>query len=257
MNSAYYNRGTPINTISRAVATVGIHALREIATAIAVIEEFIKSGVEKDGICKTLTQSYLSACFAKLLCKEKNLPVAPEECFIGALLHNLGKMVLLIYQPEIYRRIEEKMAQGFSEEYCAKIVMNGLSCAQIGMEMAIFWNFPDKIVLAMDSDPPKPKNEFDTDGYLLNLAVFSNRLITTICQQSNFDLTDLILQYQKIFSLEKPEAISLVEKSIEASEEVSETIRYGLLKLKLRSKIIAQSQDFPANRSNCTSSRVS
>nr|MBF0223771.1 HDOD domain-containing protein [Desulfobulbaceae bacterium] len=48
VNSAYYSIGRPVNSISRAVAILGFDAVRDLATAIALFEEFIKSGVEKD-----------------------------------------------------------------------------------------------------------------------------------------------------------------------------------------------------------------
>ncbi|MDH3393506.1 MAG: HDOD domain-containing protein, partial [Desulfobulbaceae bacterium] len=43
VNSAYYALGKQVNSISRAVTVLGFDAVRDLATAIALFEDFIKS----------------------------------------------------------------------------------------------------------------------------------------------------------------------------------------------------------------------
>ncbi|PKN21198.1 MAG: signal transduction protein, partial [Deltaproteobacteria bacterium HGW-Deltaproteobacteria-3] len=153
VNSAFYSLGRPVNSISRAVTIIGFDAVRDLATGIALFEDFVKNGVEKEGISKLLTRSFLSALQARDLAVEKNLNIVPEEAFICALLHNLGKIIVCIYMPEISREIEEKVAGGMSEDAATRQILEGLTFDQIGVEVATFWNLSDKVCAAMNPNP--------------------------------------------------------------------------------------------------------
>ena len=84
VNSAYYSLGRPVNSISKAVTILGFDAVRDLAMAIALFENFVKSGADKEKISRIMTCSFLSAMQARDLAVDKNLEVAPEEAFICA-----------------------------------------------------------------------------------------------------------------------------------------------------------------------------
>jgi HD-like signal output (HDOD) protein len=235
VNSAYYSLGRPVNSISKAVTILGFDAVRDLATAIALFEDFLKTGVEKEGISKILTRSFLSAMQARDLAVEKNLNIVPEEAFICALLYDLGKIIVCIYLPEVYREIEEKVSGGMSEDSAARQVLADLTFNRIGAEVATFWNLSDKVSASMDPDPAEPKNSHDTLGYLKSLSSFSNKLVGYICEEKEIDA--LVCQYSELLSINKEEALARVNKSVEASEDISESIRYGLSRLKIRSRL--------------------
>ncbi len=235
VNSAYYSLGRPVNSISRAVTILGFDAVRDLATAIALFEDFIKSGVEKEGISKILTASFLSALQARDLAVEKNMQVAPEEAFICTLLHSLGKIIVCIHAPEFYSKIEELIKNGMSEDAASRKVLDDATYQTVGEEVAKFWNLSEKVITSMSTTPKKPSGPYDTDAYLQNLANFTNILVSSICNQS--DLDPLMEKYGELMSLDKKEAVDMVFKCVEASEDISDSIRYGLSKLKIRSRI--------------------
>ncbi len=235
VNSAYYSLGRPVNSISKAVTILGFDAVRDLAMAIALFEDFIKSGVEKEGISKILTRSFLSALQARDLAVEKNLKVVPEEAFICSLLHSLGKIIVCIYLPDMLREIEDMVEAGRPEEAASRKVLDGLTFTEVGVEVANFWNLSDKVVISMEKDPGIPSGSYDTEVYLQNIANFSNDLVQKICDDEELD--DLIGRYGEMLSVNKEEAVEMVNKSVEASEDISESIRYGLSKLKIRSRL--------------------
>ncbi len=235
VNSAYYALGKQVNSISRAVTVLGFDAVRELATAIALFEDFIKSGVEKDEISKVLTRSFLSALQARDLAVKKNLKVLPEETFICALLHNLGKIIVLIYLPDLYRDIQDRIANGQEDEKAAMDVLDGLTYFTVGQEVARFWNLSEKAILAMEPTPPEPKSPGDADSLLQNLSCFSNQLVDSICNGEDID--PLMEKYGEMLSVEAEEAVEMVDHSIDTSEDISDSLRFGLSKLKIRSKV--------------------
>ncbi|MBU4407967.1 MAG: HDOD domain-containing protein, partial [Proteobacteria bacterium] len=85
-NSAYYIRGARITTIERAVASLGLDVVRELAVSISLIEEFLKSGGDKDSLSQQMAISLLSANLSKLVVQQYKLPVSPEEAYVCTLL---------------------------------------------------------------------------------------------------------------------------------------------------------------------------
>ena len=238
VNSAFYSRGTPISNISRAITALGLTTLKELAVSLALFEDFLKAGVEKEEISKLLALCFLSATQAKILCKVKKINVPEEEVFICTLLHQLGKLVILVYMPELYRKAQELIDRGYSDEFAAKTVLNDLTFPTVGMEIARFWNFSEKIVLSMGDNPPQPTSKFDSQLYLLNVAAFCNRLTWIICYGSSLELGELILHYGPMMDLNRREAFSLANRSLDVAEAIPDSIiRFGLAKLKIRAKI--------------------
>ncbi|MGV1098508.1 HDOD domain-containing protein [Thiovibrio sp. JS02] len=244
VNSAYYSRGTPVSTISRAVTVVGFDTLRQLATTMALFEEFVNAGSEKDEIAGVFTLSLISATQSKIYCELKKLKLSSEEAYICTLLHNLGKIVVLVYLPELYHAIEQQVRKGYSEEHSSRKVLQGLAYSQIGQEIATFWNFSKRIVSCMETEPPKPGKSQDAFLYLQNLVVFSNALTSAFFKGTDVELADLIFTYGGILGLGREEALELVDRSIGICENFSGAMRNGLSKIpKGHSEEITVSKD--------------
>ncbi|MFZ5759555.1 MAG: HDOD domain-containing protein [Thermodesulfobacteriota bacterium] len=235
VNSAYYSIGQSVSSISKAVTILGFDAVRDLATAIALFEDFVKSGVDKEGISKLMTRSFLSALQCRDIAGEKKINVPPEEAFICGLLHNLGKIIAFIYLPGIYQEIEKKIATGIPEDTACRHLLEDLTFAELGQEIARFWNLSDKVVGAMETDPDPPKTPYDTEAYLRNLCDFSNRFVDKICNGE--DTTELLGKYGTIITINHEKALEILTNCVENSQDISDSVRYGLSKLKIHSKL--------------------
>lgn len=236
-NSAYYARGLPIGSISRAVTVIGFAAIREIALTTALLEDFVKSASDRERISKLLTQSFLSAMQVKILCQQRELGEAAEDAFICGLLHYLGKIIVLIYMPELYTEIETRIAGGFSEESAAKGILDNLSFQQVGEVIARHWRFSEEILLAMPSFPDPPLNPQDSKGYIRNAVVFFNKLTVALGLHQELLVRKVMNYYCPLLGLHGPEVAALFSQSVEASADTSETIRFGLQKLGIQKEL--------------------
>lgn len=236
VNSAYYSRGVPVTTIERAVTALGIEVIGELALTVSLIEEFLKAGVEKEGISKLLAISFLSAHLSKAIAQRKRLLVAPEEAYICTLLHDLGRVVIFIYLPHVYRRIEMAEQGGSSAENMARLMLKGLSFAEVGMEIARFWNFSETIISAMATNPEPLDSQSPPELYLQHLALFSNRFTREIAARQ--DPAALMAQYGKPFQLKCHEPLEILLHTSEMATGVAEIIRHGMTRLKLRSRLL-------------------
>ncbi|HIJ91440.1 MAG: HDOD domain-containing protein [Desulfobulbaceae bacterium] len=232
VNSAYYSRGTPVSTISRAITVIGFDTLRQLAATTALFEEFIRTGTEKDEIAGAFTMSLISATQSKIYCEMKKTRFSSEEAYVCTLLHNLGKFVVLIYLPAQYQAVEQHIQKGYSEEHSNRIALKGLTYSQIGREIATFWNFSKRIVDCMATEPPRPEKNQDPFLFLQNLVVFNNKLTSNFFNGTRVELADLIYKFGGILEIGEADALSLVDKSISACENYSKTMRDGLEKIK-------------------------
>lgn len=235
VNSAYYGMPKNINNVTRAVTILGFDVIRETASAIALFEDFAATGMDKDGVSKVLTRSLLSGLQAKILVIEKKIAVDPEEAFICGLLHNLGKIVVQVYLPELYEEIELRIRASFSVEAAAREVLHGLSFQDVGQEMARIWNLSPKLIAAMTPYPPGPTGPDDAEAYLQNVSAFTNNLTDRIC--SDQGIVKLLKEYKGVLDISRDDAITLVRKSVESAEEFSGTVRTGLYKLRIQHRL--------------------
>ena len=236
VNSAYYGLNQQISSISRAVTILGFDTVKNMATGIAIFEDFVKSGVEQDGIVRLITKSFLSGLLARDIADNRRLNVLPEEAFICSLLHNLGKIIVYIYFPDIHRAFEEKISQGMDEDGAARSLLENMSLPEVGVELARFWNMSEKIIMAMDVEPAPPMSTFDEDGNIRCLADFSNRIIGEICTIG--DITSSFAKYGKMFSLKERDVLIFLKNTIEEAQNVSSVVRKGMAGLKIRARIL-------------------
>jgi HD-like signal output (HDOD) protein len=236
VNSPYYRRTTPISSISRAVATLGFNPVRDLAIAVGVFEDFLKAGLEKESISKLLAKSFVSAELARAICFSKKLIMSAEEAYICSLLHSLGRIIILVYLPDLYREIEKRTAEGEPEGKAARMVLEGLAFHEVGQEIAKFWNFPGKIIATMTEKPRKPRDRNDAEALLEVLVVFCNRLVRMVCQED--DISRLVETYGRILGVSLAEIVELSLASVEKIGEIAPIFRFGLVRLKLRSKLL-------------------
>jgi HD-like signal output (HDOD) protein len=235
VNSAYYSIGRTISSISKAVTIIGFDAVRDLAMAIALFEDFLKSGVEKEEISKILTRSFLSGLQARELVVSHSLNLIPEEAFICSLLHHLGKIITCIYLPDVYKKIELEVSKGGKPEELTRKYLDGLTYSELGIEIAKFWNMSEKIISSMEPAPTRPVNNADVEGLLQNIASFSNIFTDSVCLGG--DLDKIFNKFHKILGVELESSLEMLDQSVEASEEISDSIRYGLSKLDVRGNI--------------------
>lgn len=104
VNSAFYGFPARIDSISRAVTLIGTNELTTMALGISMVNAF------KDIPCSLMSMEgfwrHSIACgiFARLLAAHK-VGISGEQLFIGGLLHDIGRMVMLKQIPIAYAEI--------------------------------------------------------------------------------------------------------------------------------------------------------
>ncbi|MBE0468460.1 MAG: HDOD domain-containing protein [Methyloprofundus sp.] len=178
VNSSFYGFQSRIDTISRAVAIIGIKDLQNLIVATSVVDVF--NGIPCDLVDMTdfWMQSVQCGVIAKLLAKESSVLHA-ERLFLAGLLHKIGALVLYQKLPELSAKVL-KLA-----DYNAELVpvieqeMMGFTFADVGGELVKLWALPDSLYEAIAYQlTPEMALAHRLDAQILHIAaIFCTALV--------------------------------------------------------------------------------
>lgn len=235
-NSAYFSHARPVCSLPAAATRLGLAAIQSHLGGITVLED-VSDMLAKEEIVSLISKSFLSACLARIICATKRYAFPPDEAFVCSLLHKTGKLTTLLFLPDRHRRVVALMENGASEEEATRHVFYGLSFPELGMELGRFWNFSERIIAAMEPEPPPPRGVNDPEGILQCLSSLSNSLVEAVCESSG-QSNILLDRYGKALSLDKEEALKMLEKSLAEAKSSGKTYRQCLLGYKVSGKIL-------------------
>jgi putative nucleotidyltransferase with HDIG domain len=129
-NSAVYSSGGQIDSIHMAIARMGMRAILNITTAIKM-NEMNFSNMPQQQLQAILDDALKTAFLASGLARK--CKIDPEEAFLGGLLHDLGKTVIISLAHDI--SIDNTLFEEFINE----------RHAEIGAMIARKWNYPESI----------------------------------------------------------------------------------------------------------------
>ena len=168
-----------------------------------------------------LKEEFIKVLYAGMLARElagKAQMRDVEEAFIGAMLHNLGRMLAMFYFPgetEAVGRLVE--AEGLSDAKASAQVL-GLSFENLGIGIARSWGFPDQLVQSMKILPEgkvrKCTNNLDQ---LRVLAGFSNALCELVLDTPDADRTRALAKLTTRFG----DSLPMTDKQLSGAMEKS------------------------------------
>jgi serine/threonine protein kinase len=167
VNSASYRHagGGTISTVSRAIALVGFAGVRNMALSLVLLDH-----LNDKQHAAQLKEQFLCALMAGQLASELALQAREsEESYLGAMLHNLGRLLTEFYLPEEARAVREELrphaaslgdAQPSAEQVSQRVL--GLSFQQLGVGVARAWGLPETLQQCMrtpEGDAPTRRIE--------------------------------------------------------------------------------------------------
>jgi len=228
VNSSYYgNLSGNVTTISRAVFLLGAEKVRLAAASLMILEHLQNKG-QTDELKDAALSSFLSAVIARDVA-EKMMFASKEEAFICALLHNIGKHLVICYFPEEYQAIKNLVsAKRVNEQHASKTVL-GVSFSELGIGVAKSWGFPPGIIESIDvikgpSDLPI-ENE---NSALKSIANYANDLCAvageTDAVRSNEALKAVSEKYQLSIAFPVNRSLGFIEEATAKINQYAEVL---------------------------------
>lgn len=175
VNSAQFMLPKKVDSIAEAVKLVGIRGIKNLLYSYGT-QKILGDDSTEDK--KALwDHSYKTAFFAYNLAKnfkrDRNLL---DDVYVGAILHDMGKIIFSNVHPELLGKIQSFCTEKGIPAQTFEDLSAGMNHAEIGALIAEKWNFPETLVHAirLHHDPGLASDEFKdivTIVYLANMLV--------------------------------------------------------------------------------------
>lgn len=150
VNSAYFGLPREVSHPSEATLFLGVDLIRGLVLMAHVFTQFDKVKMDAFSIEKMMEHSWLTGIFARGIAEMENLDSRQRDhVFIGGLLHDIGKLILVANLPELYLEVvqsTEKQNLSYSE---AEADALGCNHAEVGAYLLGLWGLPDPVVEAV------------------------------------------------------------------------------------------------------------
>lgn len=147
-NSALFGRPRQIASIERAVIVLGQDEIRNIVIGKAVFSSFPRLQRDyRQTVDLFWEHAFTCGIAAKIIGKHIHLP--PGESFIAGLIHDIGKLVMLMAFPNEYPILRELT---IPESFCTTaddIAGFAMGHEIVGMQLASKWLLPEQLVMAI------------------------------------------------------------------------------------------------------------
>ncbi len=138
VNSAFYGLGGRVSSITNAVVLLGFNVVRGVVVSASVFELMDR------GFVGLWEHSLGTAIASGVIAKALYVP-EPEEVSVAGLLHDIGKVVVPVKMPEIYKKIREIIEHTSLSIGEAERQVLAFDHSRIGMWLADEWNFPPNL----------------------------------------------------------------------------------------------------------------
>jgi len=143
-NSAFYSFPAKIETIERAVGTIGLRQIRELVLVTSVIETFNGVSIELVDMRSFWEHSVAVGVLARAVAQYAGMPQS-ERFYIPGLLHDIGRLVLYLKFPGMMAEILDQAKAQSRMLYTFEIQQLGYTHADIGGRLLEFWKVPQSI----------------------------------------------------------------------------------------------------------------
>ncbi len=174
-NSPFFGLSGQISSISTAISMLGINHLRGLVIAAGIIGAF--QGMDKKFDWRAFWQHNIrTAVCAKALAKQVSLN--PETAFTAGLLHDIGKLVIGFYYPQIFLQLPALSAGSSVASLQTEQTNIGFDHAALGAEIAKRWHFPLAIQQAISGHHTDslPENQHSMSGTIYIANLFAHAL---------------------------------------------------------------------------------
>ncbi|MCS7203455.1 MAG: HDOD domain-containing protein [Thermodesulfovibrio sp.] len=164
VNSPVYGFPGRISSISHAMVILGLNAVKGLLLGVSVFELMQRY---MRGLWE---HSLATAIFSRILAIQKNVD-ASEEVSVAGLLHDIGKVILMIAFREDYAKVLDEVKN--NERYLYEVERDyfGLTHAEVGGIVSKRWNFPLKLIEPiMYHHRPQISEKFQKETAIVHVA---------------------------------------------------------------------------------------
>jgi putative nucleotidyltransferase with HDIG domain len=171
-NSPAYGLQVKVTTIQQAITFLGFQTTRNLITAAAITGCFVQGRCAGFDDKVFWRHSIATAACARVLARRMRLN--QDYAFTAALLHDIGRLVLVSTVPERYAEVIAFRAEQDCELLEAERAVLGVDHVAAGVALSEHWNFSDtmRLAIAHHHDPEAPGA-----GFLATVIHVANAIV--------------------------------------------------------------------------------
>jgi putative nucleotidyltransferase with HDIG domain len=177
VNSAFYGFRSKISDIKNAVVLLGFNAVRNAIVSVSVIDALPKTLLFQDFEMIDFWKHSLAVAVASKSIAQKAGVDSPDNCFVGGLLHDVGKVIMAQYFKDDFVKVWTRMQNEYLPFYEAEQQELPVDHTQIGAYLADRWQLPrgltDAIRWHHDFQPQNGNAGFMINIHLADILVNS------------------------------------------------------------------------------------
>lgn len=169
VNSSFFGLRKEVSDLGRATAYLGINTIRDLVLSLEVFHQF-EHDERLRGFSMEREQRHalLAARIARQLVEDK---VQAEQAFLGAMLHDLGRLVMAAHLPEEFARVcEASSGSGRPLHEVEAELLGGIGHAEIGGYLLGLWGMTYPVVEAV-ANHHRPARVGSQEGFGVLAAV--------------------------------------------------------------------------------------
>jgi putative nucleotidyltransferase with HDIG domain len=147
-NSAFFGIPRGVSTIERAVVVLGYEEIRNIVIGKAIFSSLPRLSKEnRNTISLFWEHAFTCGLASKIIAEHLHLPAS--EFFIAGLIHDIGKLAMLMAFPHEYSILRELSNPNNLNDSAEEQAKFAISHDKVGLQLAERWLLPEKLVMAI------------------------------------------------------------------------------------------------------------
>ncbi len=143
-NSAFYSFPAKIETIDRAISTIGMRQIRELVLVTSVIEMFEGVDIQHVSMRSFWEHSVAVGVLSRAVAKYAGLGQI-DRFYIPGLLHDIGRLLLFLKLPTFMSEIMQQSSAEAKPLFLLEQEHLGYSHAEVGGRLLELWKVPQSI----------------------------------------------------------------------------------------------------------------
>ena len=155
VNSSFYGFPQKISTVTTAIVLLGFDAIRNLLLTSSVFDLFSNNKKTKTAVMDAYWDHSFGCALGAKVIGEFLRYEKVEELFVAGLLHDIGKIVEMIFLPDGFSSVASMVNEQNILFITAEERVLGYTHAEIGKLLAEKWNLPPKLIhiIACHHDP--------------------------------------------------------------------------------------------------------
>ncbi len=177
-NSSFYGRSKEVKSLHEAILILGFFTVRSMVIATSTHRMF--NGGESQAAQGKLWRHTLSAAIAARQVAAWLRYPEKDEVFIAALLHDIGKLVLLQKLPSPYGAVIQRVEKDHGDFYVVERERLGFTHCDVAQVLLKKWSFPESLIKAIYNhhDLPDPEHVGPPPmAYIINLGNYLSKTL--------------------------------------------------------------------------------